>query len=152
MDQKTSEKEERPSEEKTLSKMEKSQSGKGGDGQNPVWIERIRPNILEKGVKEANGFVRGQGKIKREPESVMEKVRSNGYRGVDRQSIEAYEKETKKNLVELEKILREGATGQTRQEGVDTEDRKPREEPIRNPRGHRSNCANGDEERNRADI
>ncbi|MDQ1272689.1 MAG: hypothetical protein QG591_1319, partial [Planctomycetota bacterium] len=39
-----------------------------------------------------------------------EKVRSNGgAAGVDRQSIEAYEKEAEKNLVELEKILREGS-------------------------------------------
>jgi len=38
-----------------------------------------------------------------------EKVRSNGgAAGVDRQSIEAYEKEVEKNLVELEKTLREG--------------------------------------------
>ena len=51
--------------------------------------------------------------------ALWEKVRSNGgAAGVDRQSIEAYEKEAEKNLVEpvcvrsrtgrLEKILREG--------------------------------------------
>ncbi|MEP9411045.1 MAG: group II intron reverse transcriptase/maturase, partial [Candidatus Brocadia sp.] len=38
-----------------------------------------------------------------------EKVRSNGgAAGVDRQGVEAYEKEAEKNLVELEKRLREG--------------------------------------------
>lgn len=39
-----------------------------------------------------------------------EKVRSNGgVAGVDRQGVEAYEKEAGKNLVELEKIPREGS-------------------------------------------
>ena len=42
--------------------------------------------------------------------ALWEKVRSNGgAAGVDRQSIEAYEKEAEKNLVELEKILGEGS-------------------------------------------
>lgn len=37
----------------------------------------------------------------------------------------------------------------TRQEGMDTEDRKQRKEAIRNSRGYGPNHANGDEECNR---
>ena len=83
-----------------------------------------------------------------------EKVRSNGgAAGVDRQSIEAYEKEAEKNLVELEKILREGNYRAKPVKRVwIPKIGKQRKEAIRSSRGYRPNRANGDEECNRADI
>ncbi len=56
-----------------------------------------------------------------------EKVRRNGgAAGVDRQSIEAYEKEAEKNLVELEKILR---AGNNRVDAASREDQNSRCNP-----------------------
>ena len=74
-----------------------------------VWTERML-TALEKGVKGGKWFSLVDKVYSSENlRASWEKVRSNGgAAGVDRQSIEAYEKEAEKNLVELEKILREG--------------------------------------------
>ncbi|MCF6150123.1 MAG: group II intron reverse transcriptase/maturase [Candidatus Kuenenia sp.] len=65
---------------------------------------------LEKGVKGGKWFSLVDKVYSSENlRASWEKVRSNkGAAGVDLQSIEAYEKEAEKNLVELEKVLREG--------------------------------------------
>ena len=75
-----------------------------------VWTERML-TALEKGVKGGKWFSLVDKVYSSENlRASWEKVRSNGgAAGVDRQSIEAYEKEAEKNLVELEKILREGS-------------------------------------------
>jgi len=74
-----------------------------------VWTERML-TALEKGVKGGKWFSLVDKVYSSENlRASWEKVRSNGgVAGVDRQSIEAYEKEVEKNLVELEKTLREG--------------------------------------------
>jgi RNA-directed DNA polymerase len=75
-----------------------------------VWTERML-TALEKGVKGGRWFSLMDKVYSSENLRVSwEKVRRNGgAAGVDRQGIEAYEKEAGKNLVELEKILREGS-------------------------------------------
>jgi len=75
-----------------------------------VWTERML-TALEKGVKGGKWFSLVDKVYSSENlRASWEKVRSNGgAAGVDRQSIEAYEKEAEKNLVELERILREGS-------------------------------------------
>lgn len=75
-----------------------------------VWTERML-TALEKGVKGGKWFSLVDKVYSSENlRASWEKVRSNGgAAGVDRQSIEAYEKEAEKNLVELEKILRVGS-------------------------------------------
>ncbi|MCE7911651.1 MAG: group II intron reverse transcriptase/maturase [Candidatus Brocadia sp. AMX3] len=75
-----------------------------------VWTERML-TALEKGVKGGKWFSLVDKVYSSENlRASWEKVRSNeGAAGVDRQSIEAYEKEAEKNLVELEKILRAGS-------------------------------------------
>ena len=75
-----------------------------------VWTERML-TALEKGVKGGKWFSLVDKVYSSENlRASWEKVRSNGgAAGVDRQSIKAYEKEAEKNLVELEKVLREGS-------------------------------------------
>lgn len=75
-----------------------------------VWTERML-TALEKGVKGGKWFSLVDKVYSSENlRASWEKVRRNaGAGGVDRQSIEAYEKEAEKNLVELEKVLREGS-------------------------------------------
>ncbi|OQZ04970.1 MAG: hypothetical protein B6D34_00010 [Candidatus Brocadia sp. UTAMX1] len=109
---KTIEREERPSEAGETPKQ-------GGEVQirerwrwtePSVWTEQML-TALEKGVKGGKWFslvdkVYSSENLRASWEKVM---RNGGAAGVDRQSIEAYEKEVEKNLVELEKILRAGS-------------------------------------------
>ena len=108
---KTIEKEERPSEVGENPKQDgEAQIRKRWRWAEPsVWTERMLA-ALEKGAKGGKWFSLVDKVYSSENLRVSwEKVRSNGgAAGVDRQSIEAYEKEAEKNLVELEKILREG--------------------------------------------
>jgi RNA-directed DNA polymerase len=75
-----------------------------------VWTERML-TALEKGVKGGKWFSLVDKVYSSENlRASWDKVRNNGgAAGVDRQGIEAYEKEAEKNLVELEKVLREGS-------------------------------------------
>ena len=100
---KTIEKEERPSEVGENPK----QDGEVQIRERWRWTERML-TALEKGVKGGKWFSLVDKVYSSENlRASWEKVRSNGgAAGVDRQSIEAYEKEAEKNLVELEKILR----------------------------------------------
>lgn len=74
-----------------------------------VWTERML-TTLERGVKGGKWFSLVDKVYSSENlRAAWEKVRGNGgAAGVDRQSIEAYEKEAEENLVELEKTLRGG--------------------------------------------
>jgi RNA-directed DNA polymerase len=74
-----------------------------------VWTEWML-TALEKGVRGGKWFSLVDKVYSSENvRASWEKVRRNGGAwGVDRESIEAYEKEEEKNLVELEKRLREG--------------------------------------------
>ncbi|MBE7447141.1 MAG: hypothetical protein HS132_18780 [Planctomycetia bacterium] len=66
--------------------------------------------------REANGLV-WWTKLKREPESVMGEGEENGGLRVDRQSIEAYEKETEKESCGIRRYSERGATGQNPSRG-----------------------------------
>jgi hypothetical protein len=108
---------------------------------------------LEKGVKGGKWFSLVDKVYSSENlRASWEKVRSNGgAAGVDRQSIEAYEKEAEKNLVELEKILREGnyrakPVKRVWIPKIGSKEKRPLGVP-----GYRLNRANGAKERNRAD-
>lgn len=109
---KTIEKEERPSEVGETPKQDgEVQIRERWRWTEPsVWTERML-TALEKGVKGGKWFSLVDKVYSSENlRASWEKVRSNGgAAGVDRQSIEAYEKEAEKNLVELEKILRGGS-------------------------------------------
>lgn len=108
---KTVEREERPSEVGEIPKQDgEVQIRERWRWTEPsVWTERML-TTLEKGVKGGKWFSLVDKVYSSENlRASWEKVRSKGgAAGVDRQSIGAYEKEAEKNLVELEKTLREG--------------------------------------------
>ncbi|GJQ23247.1 hypothetical protein BIY37_00590 [Candidatus Brocadia sapporoensis] len=92
-----------------------------------VWTERML-TALEKGMKGGKWLSLVDKVYSSENlRASWEKVRRNGgAAGVDRQSIEAYEKEAEKNLVELEKILR---AGNNRVDAASREDQNSRCNP-----------------------